>query len=173
MPSPGGLQGTWCGECFLCLCIMVKHSVQGGRWLACSEDRSRLDSECMVLPSCSMLRTLSPAFSPTPSCPPIFQTLPLIWSGPSLGPDQTPMVYALAPPLCSVLSSDIQGCFLCVFVRGHPVPFLYSGNLWEGLGRGRGRGGGVGQIQESSGIPPLTPSFWGLPTRGSAHYFKL
>lgn len=113
-----------------------------------------------------------PCFLPCHSCLPIFQILPPIWSGPFLRPDQTPMVYALAPPLCSVLSSDIRGCFLCMFVRGHPVPFLYSGNFWEGLRRG-GVGVGEGQIQESSGISPLIPSFWGLPTPGSAHYFKL
>lgn len=80
--------------------------------------------------------------------------------------DQTPVVSPSAPPLCSVFPSLTSQAVSCVFVRGHPVPFLYSGNLWEGLVGG-------GQIQKSSGIPPLTPSLLGFPVPGSAQFFKV
>lgn len=80
--------------------------------------------------------------------------------------DQTPVVSPSAPPLCSVFPSLTSQAVSCVFVRGHPVPFLYSGNLWKGLVGG-------GQLQKSSGIPPLTPSLLGFPVPGSAQFFKV
>lgn len=154
MPSPGGLQGTWCRECFLCLCVMVKHTEQGGQdagLLAQKTGAGLTVSAWFSLPAaCYQLSPLSSLPRPHP---PVFQTLPPIWSGPSFRPDQNPMVYALVPPLCSVLSSDTRGCFLCVFVRGHPVPLLYSGNLWEGLGRRRGRGGEVRSRSHLASVP--------------------
>lgn len=63
---------------------------------------------------------------------------------------------------CSILPSDIQAVScVCLCVGTSPISTLgIFGKGWWG-----------GPIQESSGLPPLTPSFLGLPARGSSHFF--
>ena len=107
MLSPGGLQGARRGEHFL------------GTRLARSETGAGTTAS-----------TRSPFLQHVLAPRPLQAYLP--HSAPTgeqaiSSPSPEPMVSTLAPPL-----SDIPGCFLCVFVRGHPVPSLNSGDLWEG-----------------------------------------
>lgn len=92
-------------------------SCSSTQWLACSEDRSRHDLEHRVLLSRSTLPPI-PSLS-CKFCPHRERAIPARPEAP-------------VSALCSFLPSDIPGCFLCVFVRGHQS-HLYSGNLWEGL----------------------------------------
>lgn len=112
-----------------------------GRWLACSEDRSRLDSERMVLPSCSMLPALSPVFL----APPTRLSSKLC---PQSGVDhlsvqtRTPwsMPWCLPFALSSPLTPEAVSCVcLCVGTQSHCFTLGIFGKGWGGGGDGVGR----------------------------------
>lgn len=143
MPSPGGLQGTWCRECFLCLCVMVKHTEQGGQdagLLAQKTGAGLTVSAWFSLPAaCYQLSPLSSLPPPTrlssKLCPPsgvghLSVQTRTPWS----------MPWCLPFALSSPLTPEAVSCVcLCVGTQSHCFTLGIFGKGWGGGGDGVGR----------------------------------
>lgn len=147
--------------------ISGTHTAHGGCRLACLEDQSRHDSEC-VAARFSFPRSMSPPtllpFSP--SFAPILG-LTLCFRP---GRPQQFLLSDCPPRRCPTLLSPTSrhpGLFPVCVCAWAPLSLLCPGNpanLWED-------GWGKVRSAKSSAFPPLTPSFRGLPVPRSSHFF--
>lgn len=143
MPSPGGLQGTWCRECFLCLCVMVKHTEQGGQdagLLAQKTGAGLTVSAWFSLPAaCYQLSPLSSLPPPTRLSS---KLCPQSGVGHLSVQTRTPwsMPWCLPFALSSPLTPEAVSCVcLCVGTQSHCFTLGIFGKGWGGGGDGVGR----------------------------------
>lgn len=171
-PPPGRHQRGHCGEGFLGIRVMVELKACSEPWLA-PFGRQEQARQLGLRPP------LATSLTPHHLLPPPSRLSSRLCLHPGVGPVSQPSPDPHsqrlgASPLLHPPVSDILGCFLSVFVRGHPSPFSLLEEPWESLGRAWWWWWwGGGQSVELAGLPPLTPSFPGLSDPRCSQFLKV